>query len=264
MSSIVSRLVIPASVVGLVLLSLSNSLGAVQMRSLPSRGAAPPARKSPADARREQILLDLPPTTQRLLVVMGRLSTVRRVSVGIEVVMPPETPRDPTGQGMDDYQDNLTSRSVTEALDRITKYKIQGVDATYEWSSDRGVYHVRPQRFRNNRDVALNRALPRVDETFANVNDALHQVVRFFVPSFPAHASAPRTPPPAVRAFMEKPVRVSMSGPTVREVLDEIVRQLDGASWVARYAAPNGSAAGLSIEIFTFENRHVIVHVPLS
>jgi hypothetical protein len=201
-----------------------------------------------------QIQLDLPATPERLIPVMGRVATVMRAPFGAELVVEsepargrgstgPRTPPTPT----DEYYD-LTGLGLSEVFDRLVKFLPQ-----YSWDADRMVPHFRPVRFRNNRDVALNRMVEQFVVDHVTVREALFAVQKIFDPGYPV----PATPAPHAREqlqpLMTKVISVSLEHASVMSILDEIARQHGSAAWLVRYRDVTGSHKRMIIEFLGFD-----------
>jgi hypothetical protein len=205
-----------------------------------------------------QIQLDLPATPERLIPVIGRLATVMRTPFGAELVVQseparsrgstgPRTPPPPT----DEYYD-LTGLSLSEIFDRLVTFLPQ-----YSWDSDRAIPHFRPVRFRNNRDVALNRMVEHFGVDHVTVRDALFAVQKIFDPAYPV----PSGPAPQAREqrqpLMTKVIGVSIDHASVMSILDEIARQHGSAAWLVRYRDVTGGYKRMTIVFFGFDGWSV-------
>ena len=197
------------------------------------------------------VRLALPATTAGLRSALSDLSIVNRLPFGWEVIEPPDAPRAspnpaPGGQFYD-----LTGLSIEAALDKIV-----GFLPAYAWTKDAGVYHVRPKTFRDAPDVALNRPVDRLEASLANVDEALAAVHRLLDPSYTFRGSQ-ASPPDRLKAFLDKPMTLALQHVTVRDVLDEIVRQNGDASWEATYADATGAYPRLTLDLVGFDGWSV-------
>jgi hypothetical protein len=203
-----------------------------------------------------RIGLAVPPTPTGVLTTLGELSVRTRMPLGIEVVSGRgQPPRDAIAAvpKAETYYD-LNGLSLDQALDAIVKFKVVGDVQSYEWSSTAGVRHFRPQSFRNNRAVALNRFVQLCEIDVATADGALAAVHRLFDARYAAPTLRTSTHMPyGVRPFFNKHIALSMRNTTVREILDEIVRQYGDASWVAQYVDAGGGYAGMTLRLIGFD-----------
>lgn len=202
-----------------------------------------------ASPRAHGPFLTVPARPQDLFAALQRLAAANRTALGIEVVGEPTGPGARAVQGASSKVLDLTGLSVREALGLMLGSRIEGPVPSYEWAEDRGVTHVRPSLFRNNRQVALNRIVS-VDLRAEGVLDALHAVRRLIDSNVPE--ASPRPPSRAsasVRQHLDRPIAFALQDVPIRQVLDEIVRAQGASSWTAEYQDVAGSAKGLRLSI---------------
>ena len=138
---------------------------------------------------------------------------------------------------------------------------MDGPARRYEWDEVGGVLHVRPVSFRNNRSVVSNRLLASVNVSASGALDALHIVQRLLDPTASGRSASipPSKAPATVKPFVEKPITVSVSNVTVRELLDQIATDHGSMSWVAEYQDVAGSMKGLKLSFVGFDKWTVSV-----
>jgi hypothetical protein len=214
------------------------------VRSNPT--APPPRPVPPRPAGARVIRLPLPATTAGLRSVLSGLGISNHVPFGWEVIEPPGAPVSGNPSPGGDFYD-LTGLAIPQALDKLV-----GFLPAYTWTLDAGVYHVRPKSFQQNRAVALNRRVDRVEMSVTNVDSALAEVHRLLDPGFAIRPSD-RTIPDRLKGIIDKPMAISLRDVAVRDVLDEIVRQNGNASWRAVYADASGAYPQLLLEILGFD-----------
>jgi hypothetical protein len=207
--------------------------------------------QSQAAARYE---LTLPVTYVGLREALVRISIGKRVAFGIEVARGSggrTGPRDSAPRL--EYALDLTGGTVSAMLDRIVSVK-DTTAGPYEWVQDNAVFSVRPVHFRNNRAVALNRVIARFQSSGTNVMEVLFDVHRLFNKSYASRPYQAKHMPERVRAFVNRPIAVSMTNVTVRSILNEIARQHGQMSWVAEYADAKGEYPGLKLSFVGFDS----------
>ena len=222
--------------------------------SSPEPAPAPPPsvpslRRSPSS----MAALNLPATSQTVELALQRLTTIVHASFGVESVTEFSTrPMVPSLTG-DSY--DLSGMSLTEALDAIAELG----GAT--WTGERGIYRVRSKALAGVDDLPLDRkiahfeqqlsdaraATAAVRELMININQPGSASVRIAPgASFSTSISVNSAPPPPV---MGRPISVNLSNVTVREILDEIVRQYGDAAWCVTYISANGTYPEIQLRL---------------
>jgi hypothetical protein len=211
------------------------------------------------------ITLDLPVTGMTLRSMLQQASRVTGVSIGFAGVTPASTLRTPPAE----YY-NLTGLSIDEILE-----KVRMLAPEYAISIDRGVVHVRLRNAPTDLAQYLDQRIPKFEERFENLRDAMQAVATIDLfpsralgpggggagargaPPLPGRGVPPGTgvaPPPnvvspglsAMNERLQKPIVLSMTNATVREILDEIARQFGSMTWVLEQRmTPAGSGMSL-------------------
>jgi hypothetical protein len=188
-------------------------------------------------------MLTLPATWPSVELAVQRLTTIVHAAFGVEGVTEFSTrPAVPSLIG--DYYD-LSGMSLVEALDKI------GELGGAVWIEERGVYHVRSKRLAGASGLPLDRKIDHFEQQLPDARAAtasLRELLSNQPGSAPARnppgasvstsISVNGAPPPPV---MGRPISVNLSNVTVREILDDIVRQYGDAVWSVTYISANGT-----------------------
>jgi hypothetical protein len=222
------------------------------------QGIAGPLQNRPQ--RSTGPFLTIPASPADLLATLQRLAVVNRQPMGIEAVMGgPVRDRQPI-QAAGRFALDISGLPLAAAIEKIVQQRILGPVGEYEWDYTGGVVHVRAAVFRNNRSVVLNKRLPLVAVQARGPRDALHRIHRLLDPSVPSEGE-PAPPPPrapaAVKPFLEKPIVVSLSQATARQVLDEAAISHGSVLWVAQYQDVGGTVQGLKLSFVGFDKWSV-------
>jgi len=215
------------------------------------------AAQQPAPPHR--VYLEAAPTARGFATALENLSIARRAALGIEVVTGPTSPNAPRDQtslphapGGARY--DLTPLAIGPALAKLSDVKVASLVSAYGWQRDGDVYDVAPVRFADKAGVALNRRVAAFDLTVKSVPEALQDVHRIFDPKFVLRALAhPGHEPERLRPLIERPMEIRRSGATVRDILNEIVRQHGAMSWMVEYADAGGSYRGMRLSFLGFD-----------
>ncbi len=166
---------------------------------------------------------------------LQRLTTVMHVAFGVEGVV--EAGARPTSSPLSDYYD-LTGLPVADALAKV------GELGGAIWTEDRGVYHVRAKALAAATALPLDRRVDHFEQQLPDARAAL-QAVRALVTNqqLPSATFSTTTSMNGASAppVIGHPISVNMSNVTVREILDEMVRQFGDAGWFATYVNANGT-----------------------
>jgi hypothetical protein len=195
-----------------------------------------------------KIWLSLPITAAGLRGTVTRLAVVSAQPMGVEVVVRPGLEEDRTDDGKGSQYYDLTGLSAEAACKKIVTFV-----PDYECEVASSVLHFRPRRFRNDREVALNRRVGSYTLDVPNAEEALFRVHQLFDPSYPAGLSvssiARLHQSDRVRALFSRPISVTLRGGTVRELLDAIVMSRGRISWMAEYKELTGGYSGLRLSL---------------
>lgn len=234
-----------------------------------SRGDQVLARlQGPSPARTPRLVIDLRPTADAVRGTLLQLSSMTRTPLAIELVTGSAGVITRTeGSGgqseRDDFVYDLTGLPVGEAGERIaqlTQARNSRV-IPYEWRLDRGVYHFAARNFINNRAVALGKRLAHFEARPASVLEALVAIHQSLDAQYPRHPLAsPQRMPDRVRPLYFKSLTISLDNATVRDCLDEIIRQHGSLSWLAEYSDFGGGYAGLRLLMAGFDGWSVATH----
>ncbi len=169
------------------------------------------------------------------------------VALGVEQILPTSAPAPRKAAALPSlYLGGVPTR---DAIARIVAH-----DSRYEWSEDRGVFHVRPKRNTPGRPTLLDRTLPGVAALRQPLKDVVAAVVSNLAKQPPAPSSSLTLSEDraALEAIGARPVDVSIAGPvTIREALDGICRAAGGLSWVLRGRLPLGDAVFYNLQVLT-------------
>lgn len=217
----------------------------------------------PQYASHVQILLDVRPTLASFQDTLGSLSRRSRVPFGIETFTRGDpAARDETVSGADPTLSyDLTPLSLASALDRCaTVHVADRRGSTYEWRLVQGVYEIHPQGFTDKPSVALNRRVPVFSGQFGSVAEALAAVHRIFDPSYRQRRPiGPTHEPDRLRSLIERPLQIKLANVTVREILDELVRQHGAMIWRVEYRTSSGLYNGAAFSFIGFDGWSVVM-----
>ena len=220
--------------------------------SLPAM--APPAR-GPSTPR---VTVVLPTTAQDLILAVREFARATRATIDTEVIQPTLTPQqvhDASIRRMSAPQYDLGGLAIPDALDKI----LAGMP-DYEWTKAGDVYRVQPKSFRDNSGVALSKPVGNIDQAAANLHEALFIVQALLDPGARRPPGTPiMNTPDRVRAIVDQPFAIKLTHATVRDVLDEIVRQVGGMSWSVEYREPSGASGSMQIHAQGFDGWEMSV-----
>lgn len=203
--------------------------------SLTAKGGVPassllppftPVPRSPVRA----VILDLPVTSSTLHVALSSAGRILGIPIGFEGRLA-AAPVMPFERSTDYY--DLSGLQGDELVN-----KLRELAPDYEFSLANGVYHVRPRVAAADSTAWLDQHIDRFERQFENLRDAHTALATIGRPQtgMAGRAGPPPSTPPSLSQSplnerLKKPLNISLTNTTVREILDEIARQFGSMMW---------------------------------
>ena len=212
----------------------------------PADAAAPSAPSVPALRRGlVPVMFLLPASWRSVESALQRLTAVLHVEFGVEGVIQAGASPEVVSPNADYY--DLAGLSVTESLAKVAEL------GGGSWTEDRGVFHLRSKALAGEGALPLDRHVDHFEQQLPDARTAVQAVralitAQPFVPggTFSTTTSSNGAPAPPA---MGHPISINLSNVTVREILDEIVRQFGDAAWFATYVNANGTYPEIQFKI---------------
>lgn len=194
------------------------------------------------------LTLDLPVSWAKVEGALARL-TADGERFGVEYMIEPGVAESPASAPPSGRAYSLAGLAVPSALAKIGQFADAG------WTQDGDVYHLRQTALEQRADLPIDRVITRVDERFTEprqVTDYLRKLLQApRRPGLPIATGATGLVTINQSQANMHAISLAMTNVKVREILDEIVRQLGGAAWFVRYVEANGVCPEYSIELVT-------------
>jgi len=229
------------------------------LAGLSGRGQGGPPQIPPG-----RILLETSPTSRAFLVSVERLGTVRRIPIGIEVIIqgstvnprdPPVIPRGPSGPTYD-----LSQLSVRDALERIHATTVRGAVSQYVWAEHAGVFNLMPARFLAAAPTALDRRVRSGPIDFDGVREALVWIHQRFDSAYKiVRREGVQHESERLRPLIDKRLSLPSQDGTVRDVLNHLAIEHGGMLWVAEFSDPAGSYRNIRLSFVGFDNWTIMM-----
>jgi hypothetical protein len=153
-------------------------------------------------------------------------------------------PRPPTAR----Y--DFTGLSGPDAMNKLVELAPE-----LSWTADGPIHRLRARRLAGASNLPLDRRVDAIDRRILTFNE-IFEVIRSLLdpvgeqarPTVSIGSVSVGGPPPSTG---DRPVELSMRNVTIRQVLDEIVRQHGAISWSVRYVEANGVYPELMLSLTT-------------
>jgi hypothetical protein len=216
---------------------------------VPASTLLPPFTPAPRSTVRS-IILDLPVTPTLLPTTLAGAGRVLGIPFGFES-LPAAAPVSPFERSPDYY--DLTGLQGEELIN-----KLRELAPDYDFNLRNGVYHVGPRRPSGESSAWLDQHIDRFEQHFGSLRDALHAVAGIGRPQAIGGragppATSPMSLPSALDEKLNKPMDISLTNTTVREILDEIVRQFGSVLWSVRSQTTAQGTTTMSLTFFGFD-----------
>jgi hypothetical protein len=208
--------------------------------------SVPPPPVSPV-ARRA--VLNLP--VQDRQIEMSLLGVCRALAIRCSIELSSSTIRGPMGQQMTTARYDFAGMAGPDAMEKMTE-----LVPNLTWTADGPIYRIRSRAIAGAADLPLDRRIETFDrgiETFSEIFQVMRSLLDRTSSSriaigVPNQTVAVGGPPPSAG---DRPIAISLRNATIRQILDEIVRQHGGIAWAVRYVEANGLYPELMLTLTT-------------